>query len=86
VRLLKTSPINAILSAAYAYQESSSANWGKNVLVVSDVVRGDVVSASKVAFARHTGVTYSKDANMNEWVFFGSIDMMLGAGVPDVNI
>lgn len=86
VRLLKTSPINAALSLMYNFQESSSGVWGQNVLVVSDVARGDVVTATQVAFTRQTNLTYAKDGNMNEWIFEGAIQEILGVGVPDVNV
>lgn len=86
VRLLKTSPVNAMLSAMYNFQRQSSVNWGQNTLVVSDTVRGDVQSFDTLAFGKQPGVTYSKDANMNEWTFYGNLNQLLGTGVPDVNI
>lgn len=86
IRLLKTSPVNAALSLMYNFQKSSSGVWGQNSLVVSDVARGDVVSATEVAFTRQANLTYAKDGNMNEWIFEGSVEEILGAGVPDVNV
>jgi spore coat protein U-like protein len=81
VRLLKTSPTNAQLSQLYQAQSASSVLWGKNVIKVSDTSRGDIVAATDVAFARHSPLTYGKDANMNEWTFKGSVVQLLGTGI-----
>jgi len=35
IRLLKTSPVNALLMAAYEIQSASSALWGRNVFTVT---------------------------------------------------
>jgi hypothetical protein len=86
VRLLKTSPINAALSSLYNFQRQASGTWGQNVMLVSDTQRGDVLSLTQCAFARQPVITYAKDGNMNEWVFFGALNELLGAGVPDVNV
>lgn len=86
IRLLKTSPVNAMLSALYNFQRQSSIYWGQNTLLVSDLVRGDIISLSQVAFGKQPNITYAKDGGLNEWLFFGSVDMLLGTGVPDVNI
>lgn len=87
VRLLKTSSANQKLMALYNSQKQTSANWGQNVLTVSDIVRGDVVSARRAAFAKLPDLTYAKDGGHNEWTFHcGHIDELLGAGVPDVNV
>lgn len=86
VRLLKTSPVNNQLSLMYSVQEASSAVWGQNVIVVTDVVRGDLVSAVQMAFVKQSPVVYAKDGNMNEWSFQGAVTMLLGPGVPDVNV
>ena len=85
VRMLKTSPVNAQLSALYRFQKTGAQNWGQNVLVITDVARGDVVASAQVAFAKQANLTYGKDGGMMEWSFLGSIDELLGAGVPDVN-
>lgn len=85
VRLLKTSPVNAQLSELYNFQRQSPANWGQNTLVVSDTVRGDLVSGSQIAFARQPQLTYAKDAGMQEWIFYGPVNQTLGSGAPSVN-
>lgn len=86
VRLLKTSPVNAQLSALYNFQRQTTANWGQNTLSVSNPVSGDVASMSQVAFARQANPTWAKDGGMNEWIFYGNLNLQFGTGVPDVNV
>jgi len=82
VRLLKTSPTNANLSSMYNLQQTSSATWGGNVLTVNDNVRGDSITGTSMAFMRFPTIAYSKDgAPMNEWVFGGIVDQVLGSGI-----
>lgn len=79
VRLLKQSPTNALLQTMYDLQTLSSATWGINTLVVSNTAAGDIITARAVAFRRQAPITYSKDANVNEWGFnAGLIDRVLG--------
>lgn len=84
VRLLKTSPVNAQLSLMYNLQAQSSGLWGNNVIVVSDVARGDQISSAQLAFARQPTVVYAKDGNVNEWAFLGAVDELLGSGQPSL--
>lgn len=86
VNLLKTSPVNALLSAMYNFQKGNPALWGVNVLTVSDVSRGDVESFSQAAFLKPSDNTYDKDGKMMTWEFLGLRNNQLGAGVPDVNV
>lgn len=83
VRLLKTSPTNAILMDAYNAQKSGTANWGQNVITISDIVRGDNFVAQGCAFKRRPGVTWSKVGPMIEWTF-DSVDLegVIGTGTP----
>lgn len=69
IRLLKTSPINAILMAMYDLQSASSALWGKNVITVVDSARGDLTLIQSAAFKTPPTLTYAKEAGMNEWAF-----------------
>lgn len=86
VRLQKTSPINFQLSAAYAFQRGSSANWGQNTVVITDIVRGDVYTCEQVAFSKFPNNAYSRDGNMLEWEFdVGIMDSLLGLGKPDLS-
>lgn len=87
LRLLKTSPVNAQLMTMYNSQKASSATWGQNVLVVSDTIRGDVVSATGCSFKKIPDLTYAKEGGMNEWTFDAiRVNEILGTGVPDVNV
>jgi hypothetical protein len=87
LRYLKTSPVNAQLSAMYNFQKSSSGNWGQNVIKVSNVVRGDVVDGKQCAFTKHPDLTYATEGGTVEWEFdVIQLDELIGAGVPDVNV
>lgn len=82
LRLLKTSPVNASLSAMLAFQRTSGANWGQNTISIVDTASGDITTCQSVAFARMPVITYAKDAGMNEWSFnAGILDIGLGGGV-----
>lgn len=82
IRLLKTSPTNALLSAMLAFQRGSSANHGQNTLTVTNTNSGDVISGQLVAFAKVPAINYAKEGKFNEWEFnAGIIDVALGAGV-----
>lgn len=79
VRLLKTSPTNSLLSAMLAFQRASPTTHGQNTITISDVNRGDLVTAQQVAFARTPPLTYANQAGLVEWVFNAiRIDYALG--------
>ena len=71
VRLLKTSPLNAILQAAYDAQSLSSALWGLNTFTITDTARGDLTVVQQAAFKKKAPLTYAKEAGMMEWEFDG---------------
>jgi hypothetical protein len=71
IRLLKTSPKNAILMAAYDAQSLSSALWGVNTIALSDSARGDFTVVQQLAFRKKPVITYAKEAGMMEWEFDG---------------
>ena len=81
VRLLKNSPTNALLSAMYNIQATSSSLWGINTIsLVSSI--GDAITAQQVAFKRQPNVVYSAEGNMNEWEFEAvKIDELLAASI-----
>lgn len=80
VRLLKTSPTNALLMAMYNLQTSSPALHGQNTITITDMARGDVITARQVAFTKAPSLSYGKEAGMNEWDFSAvRIDRGLGA-------
>jgi hypothetical protein len=85
IRLLKTSPTNALLMAMHNYQTQSGARHGQNTIRINDFQRGDVVTCVEVAFTGAPALTWSKAGNMNEWTFHcGSVHSVLGFGVPVV--
>lgn len=82
VRLLKTSPTNAALSAMYALQRTSASSWGQNTITITNNSSGDVYTCQLAAFAKFPSNTYAKNPNMLEWTFnVGQMDAALGAGV-----
>lgn len=84
VRLLKTSPVNALLNAMWTFQRSDPRQWGQNVLTITDIARGDVYTNQQVAFKRHPANTWAKNAGMLEWEFDVVVmDPLLGVGTPE---
>jgi hypothetical protein len=82
VRLLKNSVTNALLSAMYNADTSSPAAHGQNVITISNVLSGDVLSGQGCAFSQQPTMTYAKEGAMVEWAFdVGRIDEHLGAGI-----
>jgi len=80
IRLLKTSPTNALLAAMLSFQRASAANWGQNTFSLADKNRNDIVTASQVAFKKWPDLTFAEEAGVNEWVFDAvRISMALGA-------
>lgn len=79
-RLLKTSPVNVLLTTMYNFQRTSGAFWGKNVITLRDIARGDVITARSVAFAKYPSNSWGKEGGMLEWRFrAGFIDPLLGS-------
>lgn len=82
VRLLKTSPVNAILTAMYNLQSSSSSLWGRNVITIGDTGSGDALTLQAVAFKKIPALTYAKEGGFNEWTFDCiKGDQILGVGL-----
>lgn len=80
VRLLKTSPVNKLLSAMYNAQTANAASHGQNVISGTDTQRGDSITCTGVAFEKHPDLTYGKEAGMVDWEFAAIvIDRTLGA-------
>lgn len=68
IHLLKNSPTNALLSAMYNIQQTSSKFWGQNVITITSSI-GDAISATGVAFKKQPNVVYAEKGGMNLWVF-----------------
>lgn len=84
VRLLKTSPVNALLSAAYNAQTASSIVYGQNTINLRNVATGDNIIARQCGFRKHPDINYQKDGGTMEWVFNAiKIDVILGDGNPE---
>lgn len=83
VRLLKTSATNGLLLEMYKAQRTSGALWGNNVISVQDMVRGDKMTCSEVAFTGEPTLAWGKTAQVQEWTFHaGHIDGTLHTGAP----
>lgn len=84
VRLLKTSPVNAVLMQMYNYQTSSSVLHGKNTLVITDLGRGDLIVCDQAAFKKAPAVAFAKEGGINEWTFDAiRTSRTLGVGTPE---
>lgn len=82
IRLLKTSPLNAVLMAAYDLQTVSSALHGINTFTLSDSARGDFSVVQQAAFKKRPTLTYAKEGGMMEWTFDGiQVNSVLGSGL-----
>lgn len=81
IRLLKTDSANALLGIMFDLQQSSSALWGLNTIVVSDTARGDVATGWNCAFQKFPNNTYATEGNTLEWVLqAGRAFELLGDG------
>lgn len=80
--ILKTSPVNAQLSAMVALQRASSANHGQNTITITNTNSGDVITCESVAFKKVPAINFKKEAGTNTWEFnAGIINVALGAGI-----
>lgn len=81
IRLLKTSPTNALLSAMVAFQRTNAASHGQNTISIVNDALGDVITAQQVAFAKIPDISYAKEGGIVEWEFnVVDCDIALGAG------
>jgi hypothetical protein len=82
-RFLKTSPVNAQLSALYNLQRVQSGLWASNTITWQDIVRGDQGTGILMAFIKYPDGGFSKEGPpTQEWGFRGIIDIQLGTGTP----
>lgn len=82
VRLLKTSPTNALLSTMYAADCANSQNFGNNTISIRDMARNDVIVCQQCAWAKFADVTYAKEGGEMTWTFHaGIVDFILGTGL-----
>ena len=86
IRLLKISTLNRSLCNAYNFQTGSSANHGRNTVVIADPVRGDTITCTGVAFRKFPNISYATEGGTQEWAFNCSrISYALGDGTT-VNV
>lgn len=69
VRVLKTSPVNKLLSAMLAFQRASASLHGQNTITIFDAARGDTITCQQCAFAKVPNLTYAKMAGTHDWEF-----------------
>jgi hypothetical protein len=69
VNLLKTSPMNKVLSQAVDFQQSNPGSHGQNTITIVDKLRGDVITAQQCAFRKRPDLDYAKAARMVVWEF-----------------
>ena len=82
VRLLKTSPVNAMLGQMYNQQTRSSTLHGSNVITIRDISRGDTITLTSVAFKKRPAINYAKEGGTMEWTFDAIYtDTVLGTGI-----
>jgi hypothetical protein len=82
VKLLKTSPFNAVLMALYNFQTASAGSHGQNTITIADKQRGDTITCQQCAFVKAPQLGYGKDALALEWVFdVIRIDRTIGTGI-----
>lgn len=81
LHILKTSPLNAQLSSAWALDRlNGSQQWAKNQLSVRNPVSGDTYSANECGIRKHADNNYAMRGNILTWVFNCSkIDPALGS-------
>lgn len=81
LHLLKTSPLNALLSYAYNQDRANgSQNWGRNTITINNAVSGDHYNCSRCAIRRFPANPYSTRGNTLTWIFdVSQMDPVLGA-------
>ena len=79
VRLLKTSPTNAVLERLYNTESNNPAIWGNDTITITQIGVGDLHNCASVAFKKKPNFKYAQDGDIIEWEFnAGFIDSILG--------
>lgn len=79
IRLLKTSPENALLMAAFNAQRVSSSLWGKNIITLVQTNSIDTIVCAGCAFVNPPNFTYGTNGGIVNWGFMvGKINGQLG--------
>ena len=69
VTLFKNSPVNALLSDAYNAQRGISALWGQNNITITNLMMGDLINASSVAFSKQPEIANGEKGGTYTWEF-----------------
>ncbi len=86
VRLLQTSPVNAQLQDLYNLQTEDASLHGQNTITGTWVTQGDAFTGRLAAFKKAPPLGYAKEGGTVEWIFdIGKLDIVRGAGVPDLS-
>lgn len=87
ISALKTGTLNALLSALYNFQSQSSANWGQNLLTITNPVSGDNITCQEGAFVKDADAAYAAEGNIMVWAFnFGYVDKIFGNGFQSTGL
>jgi len=83
IRTLKTAMQNVILNAMLQAQKQSAAVWGRNVITLLDIARGDSYTCIDCAFSKVPSNEWKDEAGTIEWTFdAGKIIQIMGTGLP----
>lgn len=81
IRVQKTAPVNALLSAMFAADSADPTQVGQNTILVSDLALVDLCAGKQCAIEKHPNIVYGKEGPMNEWTFLvGQLRVLLGGG------
>ena len=87
ISLLKTATGNAQMNQLYAYQSTSSAFWGQNIMTIKNPISGDSITATAGAFSKQSDLAFSTEGGLNSWVFdFIDSDEVLGNGLQTAGL
>ena len=79
VSLMKTSPVNQLLSNLFNFQMQDSTLVAQNTIVITNIASGDTVTCSGVSFVKHPAIKFGKDPGNNEFEFKAQfVDYNLG--------
>ncbi|WP_199093513.1 phage protein, partial [Bosea sp. ASV33] len=83
LRLLKTSPTNALLNDAMNAERQSGATYGDGTIVLRNPARGDVISCAGCGWRKVPDLNNGKVGGTVEWTWnSGRIDQKIGTGTP----
>jgi hypothetical protein len=87
IRVMRTGALNSMLSRLFAYDSTSAANCGQNLISVRDPQRGDWWTVQGAALVKHPDESLGSEGKIVEWQFnAGSIDGEYGTGSPSTTI